>query len=72
MRANFDDNVTSFAFGPQFGFTPTKGMLLTVGYNIEGFRDEDFSAARDTDKGFYASVRFKFDADSFGFLGLGR
>jgi hypothetical protein len=47
-------------------------MLLTVGYNIKGFRDEDFSASRNTDKGVYASVRVKFDADTFGFLGLGR
>ncbi|WP_348631925.1 hypothetical protein [Pontixanthobacter sp. CEM42] len=72
VRANLSDNTTSFAFGPNIGFVPADGMLLTVGYNIEGFRDEDFSAARNTDKGIYASVRVKFDADTFGFLGLGR
>ena len=72
VRANLDDNVTSYSYGPQIGFTPAKGMLLTVGYNVEGFHDEDFSAARNTDDGFYASVRIKFDADTFSFLGLGR
>lgn len=72
VRANLEDDVTSYSFGPQVGFTPAKGMLLTVGYNIEGFHDEDFSAARNTDDGIYASVRMKFDADSFRFLGLGR
>ncbi len=72
LRTNLDDDVTSFSFGPHLGFVPADGMLLTVGYNIDGFRDDDFSAARNTDKGVYASVRIKFDADTFGFLGLGR
>jgi hypothetical protein len=43
-----------------------------VGYNVEGFRDGDFSAARNTDKGVFAAVRFKFDTNTFDFLGLGR
>ncbi len=72
VRTNLDDNVTSFAVGPQIGFVPADGVLLTLGYNIEGFRDEDFSAARNTDRGVYAAVRMKFDADTFSFLGLGR
>ena len=68
LRTSLDDKVTSFAFGPQIGVSPTEGVLLTVGYNISGFRDPDFSAARTTDKGIYASVRLKLDADSFEFL----
>ncbi len=72
VRSNLTAGITSFSFGPKIGFVPADGVLLTVGYNIAGFRDEDFSAARNTDKGIYASVRMKFDADTFGFLGLGR
>jgi uncharacterized repeat protein (TIGR01451 family) len=72
VRSNLDDNVTSFSYGPTVGVVPVKGMLLTVGYNIEGFRDGDFSAARNTDEGAFAAARLSFDADSFGFLGLGR
>lgn len=72
VRANLSDNVTSFSFGPNVGFSPAKGTLVTFGYNINGFRDDDFSEARNTDKGVYASVRMKFDSDTFGFLGLGR
>ncbi len=72
VRANLDDNVTSFAYGPTIGFVPVDGMLLTLGYNVEGFRDGDFSAARNTDKGVFAAVRFKFDTETFDFLGLGR
>ena len=72
VRSNLTSGITSFSVGPNIGFVPADGVLLTVGYNIAGFRDEDFSAARNTDKGIYASVRMKFDADTFGFLGLGR
>ncbi len=72
VRTNLTDKTTSFAFGPQIGFVPTQDVLFMVGYNIAGFRDPDFSAARMTDKGFFATVRMKFDADTFGFLGLDR
>lgn len=72
VRSNLDDNTASFAYGPTIGVVPVKGMLVTVGYNVEGFRDGDFSAARNTDKGVFAAVRMSFDADSFSFLGLGR
>lgn len=72
VQSNVTDNVTRFAIGPTVGFVPVEGMLLTLGYNIEGFRDADFGALRQTDKGLFAAVRMKIDADSFGFLGLGR
>lgn len=72
VRSNLTDNVTSFAYGPTIGVVPAKGMLVTIGYNIEGFRDGDFGAARNTNKGVFAAVRMAFDVDSFSFLGLGR
>ena len=72
VRANVTDGTTSFAIGPEVGFTPVEDVLLTVGYNISGFRDRDFSAARNTDKGLFATVRLKLDADTFSIFGLGR
>ncbi|MFO6448894.1 hypothetical protein ACLBKU_17315 [Erythrobacter sp. NE805] len=72
VRSNLTDGETRFAFGPTLGVVPAKGVLVTVGYNIEGFRDRDFGPARNTDKGVFAAVRMKIDADTFGFLGLGR
>ena len=72
VRSNLNDEVTSFAYGPTIGVVPAKGMLITVGYNVEGFRDGDFGAARNTSEGVFAAVKLTFDADSFGFLGLGR
>lgn len=71
VRANLDEGTTSFAVGPQVGFSPAKDTLITIGYNVTGFRDPDFSAARHTEKGLFAAIRLKFDADSFSFLGLG-
>ena len=72
VRSDLDDGATSYAIGPNVGFVPVEGVLLTIGYNLAGFDDPDFSAARNTDKGIYAAVRMKFDADTFTFLGLGR
>ena len=71
MRASLDNGATSFAVGPEVGFVPADNMLLTVGYNIAGFRDPDFAGARSTERGLYAAVKLKFDENSFDFLGLG-
>ncbi|MBD2841895.1 DUF11 domain-containing protein [Erythrobacter rubeus] len=70
VRSNLDDDVTSFSYGPRVGFVPADGVLLTLGYNVDGFRDGDFAAARNTEQGVFAAIRLKFDADTFGFLGL--
>ena len=56
--------------GPQLGFSPTTDTLLMIGYNVVGFRDRDFAGARTTDKGLFAAIKLKFDADTFSFLGL--
>jgi uncharacterized repeat protein (TIGR01451 family) len=72
VRRSLSDGTTSFAAGPQIGFVPSKNVLLTVGYNVTGFRDRDFGAARSTNKGVFTTLRMKFDSQSLGFLGLGR
>ncbi|NQX95696.1 MAG: hypothetical protein HRT64_12400, partial [Erythrobacter sp.] len=66
VRANLEDEVTNFAFGPTIGLSPVKDTLITLGYNIEGFRDGDFAAARSTTKGLFAAIRLKFDAETLG------
>ncbi len=72
VRHDLSSGTTAFSVGPEIGFVPTDNVLLSVGYNIVGFRDPDFQDARSTDKGLFASVRIKLDDDSFNFLGLGR
>jgi fimbrial isopeptide formation D2 family protein len=72
VRRNLSDHTTDFSFGPQIGISPAKDMLLLVGYNLKGYRDRDFAAARTTQEGLFATFKMKFDANSFDFLELGR
>ena len=69
IRANVTDGSYSYAIGPQASFVVTEGALLSLGYNIAGFRDPDFSLDRPLDQGVFAAIRFKFDADMLGVSG---
>lgn len=71
-RHDLQTGTTSFAVGPEVGFVPADNVLLSVGYNITGFRDPDFAEARFTDRGLFATVKIKLDDDTFGAIGLGR
>lgn len=72
VRSNLDIGATAFSIGPQVGFSPAKDTLLTLGYNLKGFRDRDFAAARSTEKGLFVALKLKLDSDTLGFLGLNR
>lgn len=72
LRANLNERTASYAIGPQIGFVPAKDVILSVGYNIAGFHDPDFAAARSTNKGPYVSLRLKFDETILDRVGLGR
>ena len=65
-----NDGVANFSFGPSAGLVPARDLLLTIGYNIAGFRDRDFSAARSTARGVFATFKAKFDTSTLDFLGL--
>ena len=64
----------SFAYsgGPSIGIRPFENGWLTVGWNVVGFHDRDFSDDRYTRTGPYVTMRIKFDQLSFAGLGLGR
>ena len=70
LRSDLSSHTSSYAVGPSVGFSPARDVLLTVGYNVAGFRDPDFAANRNTNRGVFASLKMKFDASTFGFLGL--
>ena len=72
LRSNLGDGTTRVAYGPQVSISPTKDMVLSLGYTLSGYRDRDFAETRSTRQGVFASLRMKFDADGLGFLGLGR
>ncbi len=66
IRANLAEGSYSYALGPQASVVLAEGTLLSLGYNIAGFRDSDFSLDRPLDQGLFAAIRFKFDADLLG------
>jgi hypothetical protein len=50
-----------FSVGPSVGFTPIANSWISIGYNVIGFRDPDFDAARYTAQGVVVKLRIKFD-----------
>jgi hypothetical protein len=52
-----------YSYGAAVGHSIRPNMWLSVGYNVEGFEDDDFIAADYTAKGPYLKLRMKFDQD---------
>jgi uncharacterized repeat protein (TIGR01451 family) len=50
-----------YSTGASVGYAIAKNAWLSVGYNITGFEDEDFSSAGYTAKGPFMQFRLKFD-----------
>jgi len=61
---SMDSNNFSYAWGPVVGFRPHENVWLSVGYNLEGFVDDDFGLAEYTRQGPFLKLRIKFDQDS--------
>lgn len=54
----------SDAAGVSVGYNLMENAWLSLGYNLTGFYDKDFSAANYTAQGPYVRFRFKFDQNS--------
>ena len=54
----------SYSFGPSVGYNVVENAWLSLGYNLIGFKDRDFSAANFTTQGPYVQFRVKFDQNS--------
>jgi uncharacterized repeat protein (TIGR01451 family) len=50
-----------FSAGPSIGVSPIANTWISIGYNIIGFRDPDFDAAKYTAQGVIVKLRIKFD-----------
>ena len=53
------------ALGAEVGYLLVKNVWLSLGYNIEGFRDPDLAGEEFTQRSFYLRLRFKFDESLF-------
>ena len=58
---SYKSKVIDYGFGVDVGFNLRDNMWLTLGYNVAGFDDSDFSQARYTAQGPY--LRFSIKAD---------
>ncbi len=53
-----------YAIGPSVGFTPVDNIWISLGYNVLGYKDDDFQAAEYSRQGVYVKFRFKFDQNT--------
>jgi uncharacterized repeat protein (TIGR01451 family) len=67
---SWESDVMDYSAGFDVGMTLAKNMWVSVGYNLAGFRDDDFSASRHTAQGPYLNIRIKADQDTFKDLNL--
>ena len=57
-------NQFAYSFGPSVGYNVMQNAWISIGYNLAGFKDRDFSAANYTAQGTFVQFRFKFDQNS--------
>lgn len=53
-----------WSYGPSIGFSPTDNVWVSLGWNVAGFEDDDFEAARYKEEGPYIKLRAKFDQNT--------
>ena len=66
MMRSVNAGVRSYGLGASVGFKVVDNMWLSMGYNVRGMDDRDFSDASYRAKGAYITLRMKVDQDTFG------
>ncbi len=61
---NYTNKQASYTYGTQLGYKIEKNSWLGIGYNIKGFKEEDFYSQNQTNQGPYIRIRVKFDQDN--------
>ena len=64
VLANSDFSEAQYSVGPSIGVSPVKNVWVSLGYNFEGFRDDDFQAAEFSRQGAFLRFRVKFDQNT--------
>jgi uncharacterized repeat protein (TIGR01451 family) len=62
--SNDGSGTAAWSFGPSIGVSPKDNVWVSLGYNVSGFEDEDFEAARYRNEGPYIKLRAKFDQNT--------
>lgn len=61
---SWSTHTRTYSFGPQVGVSPVRNGWVTLGWNLRGFTDRDFDAARYSAQGPYLQLRLKFDQNT--------
>lgn len=70
MLSSLDSGVSDQSVGVDVGVTVARNVWISIGYNLAGFRDDDFEASRYTAQGPFIKFRMKADQDTFRDLSL--
>jgi hypothetical protein len=63
---SWNSKVSDYSAGVSIGYRLMENTWVAAGYNVLGFDDRDFAGAEYRAKGFFLSVRVKFDQDTLG------
>ena len=76
MLHSVNSSVMRYSSGFSIGHSVFENTWLSVGYNVSGFEDDDFTAADYTAQGPYVKFRMKLDQGHLekflGFVGQSR
>ena len=72
LRESNGGRAISYSGGPSVSLSPIENSYITIGYNVVGYHDRDYSDVRYTRSGPYVTLKLKFDQNSLSGLGFGR
>jgi uncharacterized repeat protein (TIGR01451 family) len=61
---SWNSDTFAYSAGADVGYSPMTNTWVSLGYNLVGFEDDDFSGADYTAQGAYMRIRAKFDQQS--------
>ena len=67
VQHSWSDGNLAYVAGPTVGVAAARGMWISAGYNIAGYRDRDVADARYTRQGSYLTLRAKLAPGLLGF-----
>lgn len=65
MLHSWDANILDYSYGASLGYSPEKNVWVSLGFNLDGFEDDDFSGSEYTAKGAFLRFRIKADQETF-------
>ncbi len=65
MMHSWEADIIDYSYGASVGYSPEKNVWVSLGYNVDGFDDDDFTASEYKAKGFFLRFRIKADQESF-------